>query len=134
MDDKMTITQPRRKFYEAISEFEEIMGKSTTNVIQIAEDYLNDGDFVIITKTEEYALALCDTDLDNYDGKQFLDEKLLFSTFLEMEDEVDYYIHVIQTTVFGEDDAEEFLATKEQIEASKNQEEIKSVVLKRELA
>ncbi|WP_227662620.1 MULTISPECIES: hypothetical protein [Listeria] len=53
--------------------------------------------------------------------------------FLEMEKGEDYYIHIVQTTNFGEDEAEEFLATKEQIAANKKQEEEKNVVLKREI-
>ncbi|MBC1508179.1 MULTISPECIES: hypothetical protein [Listeria] len=50
-----------------------------------------------------------------------------------MEKGEDYYIHIVQTTNFGEDEAEEFLATKEQIAANKKQEEEKNVVLKREI-
>ncbi|HHQ0190767.1 TPA: AcrIIA2 family anti-CRISPR protein [Listeria monocytogenes] len=129
----MTGKTSQRKLDEAILELEELTGKDVIRTPQIAEHILNDGDYVVITQTENYGLTLCTTDLEGFDNRLFLDEKLLASTFLEMEKGEDYYIHIVQTTNFGEDEAEAFLATKEQITANKKQEEEKNVVLKREI-
>ncbi|WP_270996140.1 AcrIIA2 family anti-CRISPR protein [Listeria seeligeri] len=129
----MTGKTTQRKLDEAILEFEELTGKDVTKTPRIAEHILNDGDYVVITQKENYALDLCTTNLEDFDNRLFLDEKLLISTFLEMEKGEDYYIHIVQTTNFGEDETEEFLATKEQIAANKKQEEEKNVVLKREI-
>ncbi|WP_271006936.1 AcrIIA2 family anti-CRISPR protein [Listeria seeligeri] len=129
----MTGKKVQRRLDLVISELEELTGKDVTRTPQIAEHILNDGDYIVITQTEKYALDLCTTDLEGFDNRFFLDEKLLISTFLEMEKGEDYYIHIVQTTDFGEAEAEEFLATQEHIAANKKQEEQKNVVLKREL-
>ncbi|EAH2852904.1 AcrIIA2 family anti-CRISPR protein [Listeria monocytogenes] len=121
------------KFDEAINEFEEMTDNEVVTSPRIPQDYLNDGDYVVITKSENYALNLCTTNLEGLEDRYCLDEKLIYSTFVETYAGETYYIYITQTTEFDEDDAVDFLATQEQIETNKKQEEQKSVILKNEL-
>ncbi|EHH5516389.1 hypothetical protein EOT00_11975 [Listeria seeligeri] len=130
----MAITLSQRKFYEAINEFEEMTENEVVTSPRIPQDYLNDGDYVVITKSEKYSLNLCTTNLEGFDDRHFLDEKLIYSTFVETYAGETYYIYITQTAEFDEDDAVEFLATQEQIYEYHKQEEQKTVILKMELS
>ncbi|EAG7126707.1 hypothetical protein BLG42_13730 [Listeria monocytogenes] len=130
----MAITLAQRKFYEAINEFEEMTENEVVTSPRIPQDYLNDGDYVVITKSENYALNLCTTNLEGFEDRHFLDEKLIYSTFVETYSGETYYIYITQTAEFDEDDAVEFLATQEQIYEYRKQEEQKTVILKMELS
>ncbi|EFS02358.1 protein gp29 [Listeria seeligeri FSL S4-171] len=130
----MAITLSQRKFYEAINEFEEMTENEVVTSPRIPQDYLNDGDYVVITKSENYALNLCTTNLEGFEDRHFLDEKLIYSTFVETYSGETYYIYITQTAEFDEDDAVEFLATQEQIYEYHKQEEQKTVILKMELS
>lgn len=129
----MTRMKCEIKFDEAINEFEEMTDNEVVTSPRIPQDYLNDGDYVVITKSENYALNLCTTNLEGLEDRYCLDEKLIYSTFVETYAGETYYIYITQTTEFDEDDAVDFLATQEQIETNKKQEEQKSVILKNEL-
>ncbi|HEM0758309.1 TPA: AcrIIA2 family anti-CRISPR protein [Listeria monocytogenes] len=129
----MALTEAQKIFYEAINEFEEMTNEEVVTSPRIPQDYLNDGDYVVITKSESYALNLCTTDLEGFEDKYFLDEKLIYSTSVETYTDETYYIYITQTTEFEEDNAEEFLATQAEIDADKKQEEQKTVILKMEL-
>ncbi|EIZ6626551.1 AcrIIA2 family anti-CRISPR protein [Listeria monocytogenes] len=131
----MTLTTVQRKYNEAINEFEETIGKDVDRTPEIAQHILNDADYIAFTKTKEYALDLCTTDIEGYEDTDFLDESLLYSTFLETEDKKTYYIHFLQETEFSEDDNEEDLplATKKQIEEYQNQAKQNNVILISEL-
>ncbi|EMS4960473.1 AcrIIA2 family anti-CRISPR protein [Listeria monocytogenes] len=130
----MAITLSQRKFYEAINELEEMTENEVVTSPRIPQDYLNDGDYVVITKSENYALNLCTTNLEGFEDRHFLDEKLIYSTFVETYSGETYYIYITQTAEFDEDDAVEFLATQEQIYEYHKQEEQKTVILKMELS
>ncbi|EDH0867582.1 AcrIIA2 family anti-CRISPR protein [Listeria monocytogenes] len=130
----MAITLSQRKFYEAINELEEMTENEVATSPRIPQDYLNDGDYVVITKSENYALNLCTTNLEGFEDRHFLDEKLIYSTFVETYSGETYYIYITQTAEFDEDDAVEFLATQEQIYEYHKQEEQKTVILKMELS
>ncbi|EHE7936906.1 TPA: AcrIIA2 family anti-CRISPR protein [Listeria monocytogenes] len=130
----MAITLSQRKFYEAINELEEMTENEVVTSPRIPQDYLNDGDYVVITKSEKYSLNLCTTNLEGFDDRHFLDEKLIYSTFVETYSGETYYIYITQTAEFDEDDAVEFLATQEQIYEYHKQEEQKTVILKMELS
>ncbi|EAF1122830.1 AcrIIA2 family anti-CRISPR protein [Listeria welshimeri] len=129
------MTTAKKTFYQAISEFEEMTGKDVDRIPQVAEEVLNDSDYIAFTKTEKYALALCTSDIEGFEDRYFLDGECLYSTFLETEENETYYIHFIQETEFSEEDDEDELplATKEQIEAFENQEKQEAVILKKEL-
>ncbi|WP_228471805.1 AcrIIA2 family anti-CRISPR protein [Listeria welshimeri] len=131
----MGMTTAKKTFYQAISEFEEMTGKDVDRIPQVAEEVLNDSDYIAFTKTEKYALALCTSDIEGFEDRYFLDGECLYSTFLETEENETYYIHFIQETEFSEEDDEDELplATKEQIEAFENQEKQEAVILKKEL-
>ncbi|EGB9983332.1 AcrIIA2 family anti-CRISPR protein [Listeria monocytogenes] len=131
----MGMTTAKKKFYQAISEFEEMTGKDVEKTPQIADEVLNDADYIAFTKTEKYALALCTSDIEGFEDRYFLDGECLYSTFLETEENETYYIHFIQETEFSEEDNEDELplATEEQIESYDKQEEQKAVILKKEL-
>ncbi|HAA8683770.1 TPA: AcrIIA2 family anti-CRISPR protein [Listeria monocytogenes] len=124
----------QENFYEAINEFEEMTENEVVTSPRIPQDYLNDGDYVVITKSENYALNLCTTNLEGFEDRHFLDEKLIYSTFVETYSGETYYIYITQTAEFDEDDAVEFLATQEQIYEYHKQEEQKTVILKMELS
>ncbi|EGI1283629.1 AcrIIA2 family anti-CRISPR protein [Listeria monocytogenes] len=124
----------QENFYEAINEFEEMTENEVVTSPRIPQDYLNDGDYVVITKSENYALNLCTTNLEGFEDRHFLDEKLIYSTFVETYSDETYYIYITQTAEFDEDDAVEFLATQEQIYEYHKQEEQKTVILKMELS
>ncbi|HEL8941090.1 TPA: AcrIIA2 family anti-CRISPR protein [Listeria monocytogenes] len=130
----MAQTEAQKIFYEAINEFEEMTNEEVVTSPRIPQDYLNDGDYVVITKSENYALNLCTTDLEGFEDRYFLDEKLIYSTFVETYTDETYYIYITQTAEFDEDDAVEFLATQEQIYEYHKQEEQKTVILKMELS
>ncbi|HAA5562500.1 TPA_asm: hypothetical protein GF878_05315 [Listeria monocytogenes] len=130
----MAQTEAQKIFYEAINEFEEITNEEVVTSPRIPQDYLNDGDYVVITKSENYALNLCTTNLEGFEDRHFLDEKLIYSTFVETYSGETYYIYITQTAEFDEDDAVEFLATQEQIYEYHKQEEQKTVILKMELS
>ncbi|EPI2836853.1 AcrIIA2 family anti-CRISPR protein [Listeria monocytogenes] len=121
----MGMTTAKKKFYQAISEFEEMTGKDVERTPQIADDVLNDADSIAFTKTEKYALDFCTSNVEGFENRCFLDEECLDATFLETEDNETYYIHFLQETKFSEDDNEDELplATEEQIEAYEKQEE-----------
>ncbi|EAG8701980.1 hypothetical protein CHT76_14900 [Listeria monocytogenes] len=121
------------KFDEAINELEEMIENEVITSPQIPQDYLNDGDDVVISKSENYALKLCTTNLEGFEDRHFLDEKLIYSTFVETPAGETYYIYITQTAEFDEDDAVEFLATQEQIYEYHKQEEQKTVILRNEL-
>ncbi|MBC2184545.1 AcrIIA2 family anti-CRISPR protein [Listeria sp. FSL L7-0233] len=125
----------KKKFYQAISEFEVMTEKDVDRTSQIADEVLNDADYIAFTKTEKYALALCTSNIEGFEDRYFLDEECLYSTFLETEDNETYYIHFLQETDFSEEDDEDELplATEEQIEAYEKQEKQKNVILKKEL-
>ncbi|MBC1342357.1 AcrIIA2 family anti-CRISPR protein [Listeria welshimeri] len=131
----MGMTTAKKKFYQAISEFEEMTGKDVERTPQIADEVLNDADYIAFTKTEKYALDLCTSNVGGFENRYFLDEECLGSTFLDTKDNETYYIHFLQETEFSEDDNEDELplATEEQIESYNKQEEQKAVILKKEL-
>ncbi|MBK3698580.1 AcrIIA2 family anti-CRISPR protein [Listeria monocytogenes] len=130
----MAQTEAQKIFYEAINEFEEMTNEEVVTSPRIPQDYLNDGDYVVITKSENYALSLCMTDLEGFEDRYFLDEKLIYSTSVETYTDETYYIYITQTTEFEEDNAVEFLATQVEIDADKKQEEQTTVILKMELS
>ncbi|EFS01030.1 protein gp29 [Listeria seeligeri FSL N1-067] len=127
-------TTAQERLDNAINEFEEITNEEVVTSPLIPQDYLNDGDYVVITKSENYALNLCTTNLEGFEDRHFLDEKLIYSTFVETYSGETYYIYITQTAEFDEDDAVEFLATQEQIYEYHKQEEQKTVILKMELS
>ncbi|EAD6318235.1 hypothetical protein A2O21_03140 [Listeria monocytogenes] len=127
-------TTAQERLDNAINEFEEITNEEVVTSPRIPQDYLNDGDYVVITKSENYALNLCTTNLEGFEDRHFLDEKLIYSTFVETPEGETYYIYITQTAEFDEDDAVEFLATQEQIYEYHKQEEQKTVILKMELS
>lgn len=127
-------TTAQERLDNAINEFEEITNEEVVTSPRIPQDYLNDGDYVVITKSEKYSLNLCTTNLEGFDDRHFLDEKLIYSTFVETYAGETYYIYITQTAEFDEDDAVEFLATQEQIYEYHKQEEQKTVILKMELS
>ncbi|MBC3570995.1 AcrIIA2 family anti-CRISPR protein [Listeria monocytogenes] len=127
-------TTAQERLDNAINEFEEITNEEVVTSPRIPQDYLNDGDYVVITKSENYALNLCTTNLEGFEDRHFLDEKLIYSTFVETYSGETYYIYITQTAEFDEDDAVEFLATQEQIYEYYKQEEQKTVILKMELS
>ncbi|EPS1327103.1 AcrIIA2 family anti-CRISPR protein [Listeria monocytogenes] len=131
----MGMTTAKKKFYQAISEFEAMTGKDVERTPQIADEVLNDADYIAFTKTEKYALDICTSNVEGFEDRYFLDEECLDSTFLETEGNETYYIHFLQETEFSEDDNEDELplATEEQIEAYEKQEKQKAVILKKEL-
>ncbi|WP_260479581.1 AcrIIA2 family anti-CRISPR protein [Listeria cossartiae] len=131
----MGMITAKKKFYQAISEFEVMTEKDVDRTSQIADEVLNDADYIAFTKTEKYALALCTSNIEGFEDRYFLDEECLYSTFLETEDNETYYIHFLQETDFSEEDDEDELplATEEQIEAYEKQEKQKNVILKKEL-
>ncbi|RJA50609.1 AcrIIA2 family anti-CRISPR protein [Listeria monocytogenes] len=127
-------TTAQERLDNAINEIEEITNEEVVTSPRIPQDYLNDGDYVVITKSENYALNLCTTNLEGFEDRHFLDEKLIYSTFVETYSGETYYIYITQTAEFDEDDAVEFLATQEQIYEYHKQEEQKTVILKMELS
>ncbi|EAE5728853.1 hypothetical protein E2C14_14100 [Listeria monocytogenes] len=127
-------TTAQERLDNAINEFEEITNEEVVTSPRIPQDYLNDGDYVVITKSENYALNLCTTNLEGFEDRHFLDEKLIYSTFVETYAGETYYIYITQTAEFDENDAVEFLATQDQIYEYHKQEEQKTVILKMELS
>ncbi|MBC2142830.1 AcrIIA2 family anti-CRISPR protein [Listeria innocua] len=115
----MALTTAQRKYYEAMNEFEAVTNKELEQTPEFQQDLLNDSDYLVITKNEAYAVALCTLD----DDKLYLDETLVYSTRLDIEDET-YYINFVTT---NEDDFK--LATNEDKEKSDKQE----VIIKSEL-
>ncbi|WP_228474630.1 AcrIIA2 family anti-CRISPR protein [Listeria welshimeri] len=131
----MGMTSAKKKFYQAISEFEAMTGKDVERTPQIADEVLNDANYIAFTKTEKYTLDICTSNVEGFEDRYFLDEECLDSTFLETEGNETYYIHFLQETEFSEEDDEDELplATEKQIEAYEKQEEQKAVILKKEL-
>ncbi|EMV4693488.1 AcrIIA2 family anti-CRISPR protein, partial [Listeria monocytogenes] len=86
---------------------------------EFSQDLLNDSDYLVVTKNEAYAAALCMLD----DDKLYLDETLVQSTCLDVEGEI-YYINFVVT---NEDDFK--LATDKDKEKHDKQE----VIVKSEL-
>ncbi|HAC4847985.1 TPA_asm: AcrIIA2 family anti-CRISPR protein [Listeria monocytogenes] len=115
----MALTTTQRKYYEAMNEFEAVTSKELKQTPEFPQDLLNDSDYLVITKNEAYAVALCMLD----DDKLYLDETLVYSTRLDIEDET-YYINFVTT---NEDNFK--LATNEDKEKSDKQE----VIIKSEL-
>lgn len=115
----MTLTTAQRKYYAAMDEFETVTSKELEQTPEFSQDLLNDSDYLVITKNEAYAVALCMLD----DDKLYLDETLVQSTRLDIEDET-YYINFV---ILNEDDFK--LATKEDKEKYDKQE----VIVKSEL-
>ncbi|EAG6952186.1 hypothetical protein AB967_08830 [Listeria monocytogenes] len=103
----MTITTAQKRYYDAMNEFEAITSKGLEQTPEFSQDLLNDSDYLVITKNEAYAAALCMLDDDD---KLYLDET--------------YYINFVVT---NEDDFK--LATDEDKEKHDKQE----VIIKSEL-
>ncbi|HAC0645363.1 TPA_asm: AcrIIA2 family anti-CRISPR protein [Listeria monocytogenes] len=115
----MTITTSQKSYYDAMNEFEAITSKKLEQTPEFLRDLLNDSDYLVITKNEAYAVALCMLD----DDKLYLDETLVQSTCLDVEGET-YYINFVVT---NEDDFK--LATDKDKEKHDKQE----VIVKSEL-
>ncbi|EAE6298651.1 hypothetical protein BFE06_11325 [Listeria monocytogenes] len=115
----MTITTSQKSYYDAMNEFEAITSKKLEQTPEFSRDLLNDSDYLVITKNEAYAVALCMLD----DDKLYLDETLVQSTCLDVEGET-YYINFVVT---NEDDFK--LATDKDKEKHDKQE----VIVKSEL-
>ncbi|HEL8669886.1 TPA: AcrIIA2 family anti-CRISPR protein, partial [Listeria monocytogenes] len=114
-----TLRTAQRKYYAAMNEFEAVTSIDLEQTPEFSQDLLNDSDYLVITKNEAYAVALCMLD----DDKLYLDETLVQSTRLDIEDET-YYINFVVT---NEDDFK--LATVEDKEKHDKQE----VIVKSEL-
>ncbi|EPU1804991.1 AcrIIA2 family anti-CRISPR protein [Listeria monocytogenes] len=115
----MTLTTAQKRYYDAMNDFEAITSKELEQTPEFSQDLLNDSDYLVITKNEAYAVALCMLD----DDKLYLDETLVQSTCLDVEGET-YYINFVVT---NEDDFK--LATDEDKEKHDKQE----VIVKSEL-
>ncbi|HBM4300231.1 TPA: AcrIIA2 family anti-CRISPR protein [Listeria monocytogenes] len=115
----MTLTRAQKKYAEAMHEFINMVDDFEESTPDFAKEVLHDSDYVVITKNEAYAVALCMLD----DDKLYLDETLVQSTRLDIEDET-YYINFVVT---NEDDFK--LATDEDKEKHDKQE----VIIKSEL-
>ncbi|MBC2095139.1 AcrIIA2 family anti-CRISPR protein [Listeria welshimeri] len=115
----MTLTTAQKRYYDAMNEFEAITSKGLEQTPEFSQDLLNDSDYLVITKNEAYAVALCMLD----DDKLYLDETLVQSTCLDVEGET-YYINFVVT---NEDDFK--LATDKDKEKHDKQE----VIVKSEL-
>ncbi|EHL5881833.1 AcrIIA2 family anti-CRISPR protein [Listeria monocytogenes] len=122
------------KFDNAINEFEELIGKDVWKTPQIERSDISCSDYVVITSTAKYAPAICISDIEGYEDRSFLDEKVLASTVLEMIDGEDYYIHVVEVTSLDDDEKVTMLASNRQIYECHKQEEQKTVILKMELS
>ncbi|EFR93689.1 protein gp29 [Listeria innocua FSL J1-023] len=92
---------------------------------EFSKEVLNDSDYVVITKNEKYAGALCHVSTDECeDGSNlYIDEKLIDYSTLNVGG-VTYYINIVERC---EDDLE--IATDEDKMKSDNQE----IILKNEL-
>ncbi|EAD9124694.1 hypothetical protein AOC40_11010 [Listeria monocytogenes] len=115
----MTLTTAQKRYYDAMNEFEATTSKELEQTPEFSQDLLNDSDYLVITRNEAYAVALCILD----DDKLYLDETLVQSTCLDVEGET-YYINFVVT---NEDDFK--LATDKDKEKHDKQE----VIVKSEL-
>ncbi|EAE8881122.1 hypothetical protein BSX38_09355 [Listeria monocytogenes] len=121
----MTLTTAQRQYNEAMHEFINMVDDFEESTPDFAKEVLNDSDYVVITKNEKYAVALChvSTDEGEDDTNLYLDEKLVDYSTLDVNG-VTYYINIVERC---EDDLE--IATNADKLKSNNQE----IILKREL-
>ncbi|EKZ4625944.1 AcrIIA2 family anti-CRISPR protein [Listeria monocytogenes] len=121
----MTLTTAQRKYNEAMYEFINLVDDFEESTPEFSKEVLNDSDYVVITKNEKYAVALChvSTDEGEDDTNLYLDEKLVDYSTINVGD-VTYYINIVEIC---EDELE--IATNEDKLKSDNQE----IILKREL-
>ncbi|EHP7827824.1 hypothetical protein A4Q21_04950 [Listeria monocytogenes] len=122
----MTITTAQRKYNEAMHEFINMVDDFEESTPDFAKEVLHDCDYVVVTKNEKYAVALCtlSTDEGEYDTNLYLDEKLVDYSTVNVNG-VTYYINIVETNDI--DDLE--IATDEDEMKSDNQE----IILKSEL-
>ncbi|MBC2250904.1 anti-CRISPR protein AcrIIA2 [Listeria sp. FSL L7-0123] len=121
----MTLTRAQRKYAEAMHEFIKLVDDFEESTPDFAKEVLHDSDYVVVTKNEKYAVALCtlSTDECEYDTNLYLDEKLVDYSTVDVNG-VTYYINIVQIC---DDDLE--IATDEDEMKSDNQE----IILKSEL-
>ncbi|EPD9051515.1 AcrIIA2 family anti-CRISPR protein [Listeria monocytogenes] len=121
----MTLTIAQRKYNETIHEFVNMVDDFEESTPDFSKELLNDSDYVVITKNEKYAVALCSlgTDECEDDSNLYFDEKLIDYSTINVGD-VTYYINIVEIC---EDELE--IATNEDKLKSDNQE----IILKREL-
>ncbi|EQC2099507.1 anti-CRISPR protein AcrIIA2 [Listeria monocytogenes] len=122
----MTITTAQRKYNEAMHEFINMVDDFEESTPDFAKEVLHDCDYVVVTKNEKYAVALCTLSNDEceYDTNLYLDEKLVDYSTVNVNG-VTYYINIVETNDI--DDLE--IATDEDEMKSDNQE----IILKSEL-
>ncbi|ELC1050067.1 anti-CRISPR protein AcrIIA2 [Listeria monocytogenes] len=122
----MTITTAQRKYNEAMHEFINMVDDFEESTPDFAKEVLHDCDYVVVTKNEKYAVALCtlSTDECEYDTNLYLDEKLVDYSTVNVNG-VTYYINIVETNDI--DDLE--IATDEDKEKHDKQE----VIIKSEL-
>ncbi|HAA6139373.1 TPA_asm: anti-CRISPR protein AcrIIA2 [Listeria monocytogenes] len=122
----MTLTRAQKKYAEAMHEFINMVDDFEESTPDFAKEVLHDSDYVVITKNEKYAVALCSlsTDECEYDTNLYLDEKLVDYSTVDVNG-VTYYINIVETK-----DIDDFkLATDEDKEKHDKQE----VIIKSEL-
>ncbi|OFH54929.1 anti-CRISPR protein AcrIIA2 [Listeria monocytogenes] len=121
----MTLTRAQKKYAEAMHEFINMVDDFEESKPNFAKEVLHDSDYVVITKNEKYAVALCSlsTDECEYDTNLYLDEKLVDYSTVDVNG-VTYYINIVVT---NEDDFK--LATDKDKEKHDKQE----VIVKSEL-
>lgn len=122
----MTLTRAQKKYAEAMHEFINMVDDFEESTPDFAKEVLHDSDYVVITKNEKYAVALCSlsTDECEYDTNLYLDEKLVDYSTVDVNG-VTYYINIVET---NDIDSLE-IATDEDEMKSGNQE----IILKSEL-
>lgn len=120
------MTTAQRKYNEAMHEFINMVDDFEESTPDFAKEVLHDCDYVVVTKNEKYAVALCtlSTDECEYDTNLYLDEKLVDYSTVNVNG-VTYYINIVETNDI--DDLE--IATDEDEMKSDNQE----IILKSEL-
>ncbi|EAG3565666.1 hypothetical protein B8102_13285 [Listeria monocytogenes] len=116
----MTLTTAQIKYNEAMHEFINMVDDFEESTPDFAKEVLNDSDYVVITKNEKYAVALCATDDDT---DLYLDEELIAFSSLDVNG-VTYFINLVQTC---EDDLE--IATNE----DKVKYDMQAIILESEL-
>ncbi|EAD1533244.1 hypothetical protein RJ13_15820, partial [Listeria monocytogenes] len=60
----MTLTRAQKKYAEAMHEFINMVDDFEESTPDFAKEVLHDSDYVVITKNEKYAVALCSLSTD----------------------------------------------------------------------